>query len=189
VILEDTDQETRLTAVVRAATADAVFLGLTDGSVRRWVIPTGVIDTVGYPNGPGVVLLAANTAGSRVAACGENGRVIILDGRTAAILAVAERVSGIVTAMCFVETDDLVVATRLPKGEETTIIRLANHAGRRLVVSGSTTLPRPVTALAFTGFSTVAVSNDRGTSGADNVVRPLSNTATITSVARPPSLR
>ena len=175
--------------MVRAATADAVFLGLTDGSVRRWIIPTGVIDTVGHPHGPGVVLLAANTAGSRVAACGENRRVTILDGRSAAILAAAEPVSGIVTAMCFVETDDLVVATRPPNGEKTTIIRLANHAGRRLVVSGSTTLPRPVTAIAFTGFSTVAVSNDPGISGADKFVRPLSNAVTITSVARPPSLR
>ena len=189
VILEDTDQEIRLTAMVRAATADAVFLGLSDGSVRRWIIPAGVIDTVGHPHDPGVVQLAANTTGSRVAACGKNGRVIILDGRTAAIRAVAEPISDIVTAMCFVETDDLVVATWPPKGEKTTIIRLANHAGRRLVVSGSTTLPRLVTAMAFTGFSTVAVSNDPGISGADKFVWPLSNAVTITSVARPPSLR
>lgn len=154
------DPALRITALAPAATANAAFVGLSDGSLRRWMIKTGTTVSMGQSHGLGPVLLAANADATRLAACGSNGVVHLLDGGSAGVVATSEAIPGILTAICITKPDDVVVASRLRDGNTTVVLQLSSAGGKKLVVSGTATVPTRVTSLAFTGSDIIAIGQD-----------------------------
>jgi hypothetical protein len=152
------DSAQRITAIAPAATANAAFVGLSDGSVWQWLLTTGSTKPVGRPRGRGAILLASNAPATQVAACGGDGVVSVLDGRTAAVVRAAKPISGRVTALCFTMADDVVVAACLQEASHTAVIRFSSSGSGKLLISGSMSLANPVTGLAFTGSEVVAIS-------------------------------
>jgi hypothetical protein len=156
------DSSQRITAIAPAAASDVSFVGLSDGSVWQWVLRTGSTMPAGTPRGPGDIHLASNAPATRIAVGGGDGVVSILDGRTAAVVRTAKPFTGRVTALCFTTADQVVVAACLPEANDTAVIRLSSSGGTNLQVSGSMSVARPVTGLAFTGSEVVAVSPGGG---------------------------
>ncbi len=154
------DPATRITSVAPAAADDAVLVGLSDGSVRRWSPTSESTSPIGLDHGAGAVLLAANVEGTSIASCGSDGRVVFLDGRTSEVRNTATLTSGTFTAICLVGGDDVVVATRPPGSGGASVLRLSRGDHGTLVVSASSAVPRPVTGLAFTGADLLAFTHD-----------------------------
>ena len=153
----------RVTSLIPTARTDTAVAGLSDGSMRRWSLTKGTTEPLGTDHGTGPVLLAATVDGSRFAACGADGRVVMYDGTTGEVLRTSPPIPGTPTALCCGEPGDVVVATRLPGGAE--VIRLSHTAAGRLTVTGSMMASRPVTALAYTGSGFVAVTPDPDVGG------------------------
>ena len=188
--LVSNESVTHVTAIAPAASADAAFVGLTDGSTRRWSLATNAMDVVGSSQGPGNVLLAAHASGSSVASCGGDGRILVLDGRSGKVLRHSKTVPGTAAALVFAEKEDVVVATRVPGTSETTVLRLTTGSGGDLVVSGSVSVQPLVTALAFSGSNTIAVFGNSDNTGVGDLASPdLPSADGVTAVARRPSRR
>ncbi len=158
--IEADDQAARITSLAPTALGDAAVVGLSDGSVRRWAIATGKTNRCGPDHGPGAVLLAATVDGSRVASCGGDGRVVVCDGTNGGVLHASPPLPGTLTAICCGEPGDVLVATRLPRGNGAAVMRLSYGDTGPLVVTGSTAIETSAIALAYTGCDVVAVAPD-----------------------------
>lgn len=150
----------RITAVVPAAAADAAFVGLSDGTVHRWDVGKASPDKVRASHGRGDVFLATTADATRLASCGGDGVVTLLDATTSTVIAASPAMAGSFTAVCLPSPNDVVVASRLPDGGDTTVQHLSRR-GAFMTVSGTTMLAEPVTALVFTGSSVVAFGRER----------------------------
>lgn len=182
------DSATRITSVAPAAVADAALVGLSDGSVRRWSLTSGSTSPIGIDHGVGAVLLAANVEGTSIASCGSDGRVVFLDGRTSEVRNTATLASGTFTAICLVEGDDVVVATRPPASGGASVLRLSRGDHGTLVVSASSAVARPVTALAFTGTEILAVAHNSADRATDRPpAAAVAGATTLTAAAPGPS--
>jgi WD40 repeat protein len=144
------------------ANGDDVIVGLSDGSLCRWSISSGRHDPLDTMHTAGRVLVAANRDGSRLASCGSDGRVVLLDGQSASVIGESPCLPHALSAICFADDNDIVVAMPAADGRGTSVIRLSARPGRQLVCSGSAAVSAAVGQLAFTGSALVGMTSPFG---------------------------
>lgn len=184
-----TDARASITSVAPAARADAAFVGLSDGSVRRWSLASGSLGPIGIEHGPGAVLLAASPDGTSVASYGSDGRVAILDGQTSAVLHTAKLAPSTPTGICFGEGDDIMVSTRSSRGDREAVLRLSRGAHGEFVISGSASVMQPLTGITCIGGEVLAIVLENARERTDvNAMLPKSADArSLTVAAHDPS--